>query len=646
MLPSLSHGAFFALLVSGSAVALPVYQIQTIGLTDAEHTSVTTGERVSQSQSLNNAGQVAGLAYRYDGVTGRAQGQSVWLYDGATTTNIGLTDAEHTSVTTGERHSSLSALNNAGQVAGSAFRYDGVTGKFLGYSAWLYDKASTTAIGLIDAEHTSVATGERGSISQFLNNAGQVAGWAYRYDGVTGNPTGQSAWVSDGATTTNVGLTDAEHTSIIDGWRYSYAGALNNAGQVAGGAYRYDGITGRFTGFSAWLYDGATTTNIGLTDSEHTSVTTGERGSSAHDLNDAGQVAGAASRYDGVTGSFLGYSAWLYDGGTSTIIGLTDAEHTSVVTGERVSVSQFINDVGQVVGVSNRYDGVTGDFLGASAWLYDGANTNNIGLTDAKHTSVITGEQVSFAQALNNAGQVAGHARRYDGVTDDVQGLSVWLYDGAITTDIGLSDIAHTSVTSGARVSQLHALNNSGQVTGYASRFDGVTGDFLGNSAWLYDGATTYAFDLDYGSSDGRGNSYFSWLSDDEAFGVGIYERFDTLNNLLGVRAFVFDLADGFFDLVDSVAGGLAVQGWDYLNAVLGGFTPEGTSAGGHQFLAGSGARSGEPGIQAFLISAKFSAVPEPGSLALFGVGLLAAFRLLQRRTNSGPILAETKDPL
>jgi hypothetical protein len=65
---------------------------------------------------LNEAGKVIGSSYRYNG--GSVQlGQSAWLYDGATNTNIGLIGPEHTR-NDGGKYSQGSTLNEAGHVVG------------------------------------------------------------------------------------------------------------------------------------------------------------------------------------------------------------------------------------------------------------------------------------------------------------------------------------------------------------------------------------------------------------------------------------------------------------------------------------------------------------------------------------------------
>ncbi len=55
----------------------------------------------------------------------------------------------------------------------------------------------------------------------------------------------------------------------------------------------------RTSGISAWLYDGATTLNIGLTGSEYTRNDGYQDSSDAEQLNEAGQVSGYSERYNG-----------------------------------------------------------------------------------------------------------------------------------------------------------------------------------------------------------------------------------------------------------------------------------------------------------------------------------------------------------
>ena len=100
-------------------------------------------------------------------------------------------------------------------------------------------------------------------------------------------------------------------------------------------------------GSSAWLYNGATTIDIGLTGSEYTS-NDGEKDSDIHQLNEAGQVSGFSTRFNGGSTN-LGDTAWLYNGMATIAIGLTGSEHTQN-GGYKYSYADQLNEAGQVRG--------------------------------------------------------------------------------------------------------------------------------------------------------------------------------------------------------------------------------------------------------------------------------------------------------
>ena len=532
-----------------------------IGLTDTEHTR-DDGYRYSSyipGYNLNQAGQVIGTAQRFNGGA-TSLGQSAWLYSGGTTTNIGLTDTEHTR-DDGYRYSTDYLLNQAGQVLGYSQRYNGGATS-LGQSAWLYSGGTTTNIGLTDTEHTR-NDGIRDSQGSWLNEAGQVIGTSKRYNGGA-TSLGQSAWLYSGGTTTNIGLTDTEHTRN-DGYRSSDFQNLNQAGQVLGSSQRYNGDATPL-GRSVWLYSGGTTTNIGLTDTEHTRDD-GYREIFGYRLNEAGQVLGSSQRFNGGATS-LGQSAWLYSGGTTTNIGLTDTEHTRNDGYRFSSAHSYLNEAGQVIGTAQRFNGGATS-LGQSAWLYSGGTTTNIGLTDTEHTRD-DGYRSSDFQNLNQAGQVLGSSQRYNGGATSL-GQSAWLYSGGTTTNIGLTDTEHTR-NDGYRfsmgISAGKGLNEAGQVAGYAERFNGGATS-LGISAWLYDSAIdqTYGLDLSI-RSDGYAYSFPTYLGEDGLM-LGLYNLYGEDDTFLGTRAFSFTLSDGLFDLGSLINGGLDASGWSSLADAL-----------------------------------------------------------------------------
>jgi alpha-tubulin suppressor-like RCC1 family protein len=640
-----------------AASAAPAYNIVPLGFDDLEHTK-SDGFKYSSASQLNEAGQVSGLSYRYNG-GGTDLGRSAWLYDGATPIKIGLVDGEHTR-SDGYKYSAGSALNEAGQVSGISQRFHGGIAQLQGLyttasSAWLYDGTTTIDIGLTGPEHTR-SDGYKYSGPSRMNQAGQVLGSSFRYNG--GNSQlGNSIWLYDGTTTIDVGLTGPEHT-YLTGYKESVAGLLNEAGQVSGYSRRFNGSDGR----SAWLYNGTTTIDIGLTGPEHTSnFGNGNKYSSTIDLNESGQVTGYSSRYNG-GGTYLGSSTWLYNGTTTIDIGRTGPEYTRN-DGYKYSYAGRLNEAGQVLGYSTRYNGGS-TALGNSAWLYDGTTTIDIGLTGPEHTRN-DGYQSSQPFRLNESGQVVGQSNRYNGGSTQL-GQSIWLYNGATTIDIGLVGSEHTR-GDGYKYSSLRQFNEAGHITGYSERYDGGS-FFRGRSAWLYDGATTIDIGLS-GSEHTRSDGYkYSWSEDlneagqvigyserytgggtpfnqdawvydpllgqtfalslstrsdgyahsdatylgEDGLVLGTYQLFDGLDNDLGRRAFYFTVADGLHDLGSLVDSGLTTNGWDYLASAI--------RANGVGQVIGYGKLTSQSGnVMGYLLK---PVVPEPSALILVTVAL------------------------
>jgi hypothetical protein len=574
-----------------------------IGFTGPEHTR-NDGYKYSNTVGPIVAGRVRGYSNRYDSGS-TDMGRSAWLYNGVATIDVGFTDPEYTR-SDGYKFSEALGLNKAGQVAGYSNRYIEYNGgTYLGQSAWLFDGTTTIDIGLTGPEHIS-SFGNKRSGAQQLNEAGQVLGNSLRFDG-GGYSLGNSVWLYDGTTTIEIGLVDAEHTSNA-GYRYNGAWRLNEAGHVIGTATRLSSL-GFQTGESAWLYNGSTTINIGLTDSEHTR-SDGWKDSRASLLNEAGQVLGSATRYGGLGG----YSAWLYNGSTTVNIGLTGPEHTRSDDFKRSFSFPInrLNEAGQVVGYSDRYNGGSTE-LGYSVWLYDGANTIEIGLTGPEHTRsdgyrsswIRTEVSGQYPDYRNEAGRIIGYSERFNGGNYQL-GQSAWLYNGATTREIGLTGADHT-FTSGYKYSIAVDLNEAGQVIGRSHRYIGSSS--LGGDAWLYDPVLDQTIPLRLSTSSGGFADSSAYYLGEDGLVLGTYTLFDTLDNRLGDRAFFFTIADGLHDLGALVDGGLPANGWEYLaNAIR--------ANGRGQILGYGKLTSQSAGQMPYLLT---PTVPEPSTILLLG---------------------------
>ena len=321
-------------------------------------------------------------------------------------------------------------------------------------------------------------------------------------------------------------------------------------------------------------------------------------------MNAAGKVVGRSARYNGGS-TQLGDSAWIYDGAATTRLGFAGGLFTAT-NGTQFSIADDMNEAGQVIGHSRRYDGPQSVTFGQSAWFYDGTTTIDIGLNDAEHTRS-DGAKSSSASQLNEAGQVRGHSARYVGSTI---GQSAWFYDGATTILIGLTGSEH-SRNDGYKRNLDEQMNEQGHVLGYAERYNGGSTS-LGRDAWFYDPVLDQTFPLQLSvRSDGYAFSSASYLGED-GLTLGYYTLFDALDNNLGYRAFYFTPDDGLHDLAALVAGGLGANGWDHLASTI-------RENGAGQILGHGRLTSQSAGAMAYLLT---PIIPEPSSLTLAAVSV------------------------
>jgi hypothetical protein len=170
-------------------------------------------------------------------------------------------------------------------------------------------------------------------------------------------------------------------------------------------------IWGRTDGASAWLYENSTTINIGLTDNKHTSPQ-GMQRSEVVDLNEAGQVIGFSYRFEPPDMISLGshnlssVTAWLYEDGVHTPLGLTDKKHTGE-DGAQFSTVTAINKSGLVAGYSAQYVNGLGSSSCIPTQLYCSPNTTWLYDPVRDETVILIG---------NQTGQVGRHrAAKSDG---------------------------------------------------------------------------------------------------------------------------------------------------------------------------------------------------------------------------------------
>jgi len=427
-------------------------------------------------------------------------------------TTIGLTGGNY-QYTSGNGlflYSDAIGTNQADQATGYSNRYAS-SGTSLGQDSWFFNGSSTVQIGLTGANYSYTIAGSgvyQNSAPVQINSAGQVLGSSNRYNS-TGASLGYDAWVYNGTSTVQVGLTGTNYSYTYTGtgggtYQESDATAINNAGQATGDSVRYS-ASGGALGYDSWFYNGSTTVQIGLIGTNYSYSTSGgayeESGPSA--INSSGQVLGFSYRFNS-SGTYIGYDAWLYSAGANTRLGLSGASYQTTIGSNtyQYSFAGLLNDAGMAAGYSARVDSSGGTSLGEDSWLYNGSSTIQIGLTGANYQVAASGGtfQYSSPSQLNSAGQVTGTSLRYSSSGGSL-GQDSWLYNGSATVQVGLTSSAYQYASSGGtfQSSTPVQLNSAGQVIGTSNRYNS-SGSALGQDSWLYNGSATVQIGLTGGS--------------------------------------------------------------------------------------------------------------------------------------------------
>jgi probable HAF family extracellular repeat protein len=330
----------------------------------------------------------------------------------------------------------------------------------------------------------------------------------------------------------------------LSSFRATFTG-LNDAGQLVGST-----LSNANTNGHAVLYSGGTLTDLGTLPGTVLSFGFG--------INASGQVVGAA---------LPGYSAinarsFLYSAGT-----MTELTGPNVYTISALA----INASGQIAGNV----GTTGGFQG---FLYSGGKLTPLG-------SLPGGQSVSWATAINDAGQVVGAS-----YTNNSTVTHAFLYSNGKMTDLG-------TLPGGPYIhSFAYAINASGQVVGQSD-----------NHAFLYSGGKMTGLPL----PDGPYSTATAINNAGQVVGA--------FSMPYSAHAYLF--SNGKVTDLNSVLP--ANSGWllQYASAI--------NNKG--QILAGG---IGPGGQAVHVLLTPVAEVPEPGSLALLSVGAvgLAAHAWRKRR--------------
>lgn len=579
------------------------YRIDRLGFTGPGFIR-ESGSVLSTVTAINQHGQVIGVSARYDG-SDRA-GTAGWIDDGNGPIELGLFGAGYIN-SYGQTHTNPIQINAARLVIGTTGRY--VDGNAEGRAAWIDDGSGATRLGFVGRGYVREYDDEQVSEPQFLNEQGLVAGYSVRFNPDTQWFTqmlGQAAWLDNGTGPTRIGYFGPGYQKTDNDYAYSAVQALNGQGLAAGYSERFDGSTP--TGQVAWLDNGTGPNRIGLTGGAYQD-SNGVEVSSVQALGEQGLAMGWSDRYNASQPN--GRAAWRDSGAGPVRLGFTGSAYTSSDTGRQHSEAVAMNAHGAAIGVSERYDGA--NVNGQVAWIDDGSGPRRLGFTGGAYQRAIDGFEDSAPMLINGQGTVAGRSTIYNGLVGNV-GVA-WIDDGSGPIRVGLFEDEYINPQNGSAVSLPRFLNDKGQAAGISNRYSD-SGSTIGPVGWFYDPDTQQTSELLFsvGDNDQGWTQVRGLMEDGTVFGT--YALYDDTSNG-DIRIFAWHMDDGFADL-GVRSSDLSDEEWIRFADSLSGIETG--------FFAGNGdVASQSSGESAYLIRQ----VPEPatGTLILFAGMMLARRR-------------------
>jgi hypothetical protein len=363
-------------------------------------------------------------------------------------------------------------VNNRGEAVGKASKY--LTGTSKGYRAVRWDGSGTAAVELGDLG-TNV-NGVTGTYAFAINNAGMAVGHASKYAVGSTTSSGLSAvrWDSSGTSATELGNLGTSSS----GYMQAEAFAINDAGTAVGYSQIYGGNSGGSRAVR-WNASGTVATELG-----NLGTDMGYTNAQAYAINNPGTAVGWANQY-----GFLGAVSrcavrWSASGTTATKLGDLGADSSGATLAEACA----INDAGTAIGYSEKYIGGIDKGPRAVRWSASGTASTELGTLGTNG-----GSASAYAYAINDSGDAVGYSKKYDGSGGD-KGQRAVRWDAGSIAATELADIGTDS--NGVSSAQAYAVNSTGAAVGTADKY--VGGAKVGSHAviWLPDASAIDLNDL------------------------------------------------------------------------------------------------------------------------------------------------------
>ncbi|MEM9111358.1 MAG: hypothetical protein AAGC72_15190 [Planctomycetota bacterium] len=577
---SLLYGVAVA---AGDTHQIGGFDIIPLGLTGDDYTDSVAGgysydSRADSPYTQPGTRFIAGQTVRSTSAGG---GYDAWLFDGATTRQIGLSGSDYEQASTDGRvwrYTDLVRMTPNGLVAGESRRFT-PSGLSAGEDVWLFDGRQTIQLGLTGSQYERPwqgGTRRENTLEGLLDNG--VAWGATGFRG--GTYYGQDAWIYNGQTVRRIGLYDGEFsnhgssTSAIQ--RATYIRGHDARSGITWGNSLINRASGSSTFRSAgWIDDGTSSYEVGLRGAGYDYINNGvtARTTLVQGVSPQGEVFGYSYRFD-QAGTQRGIDTFVYvegvirrinpDGGAYEFGDFDGTSH-------RFAVVDNALGGGKYQGTSRRYD-TNGDSLGEDDWIYDASTGQHtlLGLASQDYSYVAASGRVgrSTFSSLASNGRFYGTTKRYDAAGVD-HGRDAWINNSSgAARRVGLIGDGYQYTTASGQVYRLAgsiAVINDGVAFGYTWRY-GEVGTRLGQDAWYDNGNYTRLIGLvgegyerqfaGTGNTTYRDNRFFTHASDERPWAVGYSQRYSETGSAIGRQAWVFDgqttkavgLTGGFFE--------------------------------------------------------------------------------------------------